>query len=315
MNKIDIIIVTFNSSSYIGNCLKSLSEHAPEVAYELYIVDNKSQDDTVAKVKAITATWGNVHILEPNENLGFAKANNLAVKAGSSPIVLLLNPDTVLKNHVLGHMANLLSSGQADIAGPGLLNEDGSVQRWAGGFFPTIGRALRHYFFIADLFKSGPLTKGIYVSQKDKKPMDVDWICGAFLMFKRSLTAEIGMLREDFFMYGEDMEFCYRAKKIGRKVLYDPTVNIFHLYGKSLSAAPSKVDHQSLANASTFFKEIHGPGQGKIFDLITFVGFGSRWMIYKALSVFSRIKYADRQNKCAKLTKVAWQIFQGAKTA
>ncbi len=138
--------------------------------------------------------------------------------------------------------------------------------------------------------------------------MPVDWICGACLLFKRKVVEAIGILREDFFMYGEDMEFCYRAKQKDFKVVYDPTVNIVHLYGKCSTGEVSEVDFQSLANLSTFFKETHGPVQGWLLDLITWMGFGMRAGIYIVFYNLGKKDLGDKMRKSCKLSRVAWQI-------
>ena len=154
----------------------------------------------------------------------------------------------------------------------------------------------------------------MFVSVKDRQPAEVDWVSGAFFMFKRSVVERIGMLREDFFMYAEDMEFCYRAKKEGFRVWYDPTVDLVHLYGKCSTTAVSKVDFQSLANVSAFFKETHGRLNGWVFDLIIFFGFLMRAGIYSVLCALGKINFESKKLRCMKLTHVAWQILSGVKT-
>ena len=312
---LDIIIVTYNCSRYIGNCLDSLYENSNGVNFRVYIVDNNSRDDTLAVARVRSDRWKNIEVIKNDQNLGFAKANNLAILQSHAPYVLLLNPDTIMKPGTLSHLVVILDEGRADIVGPQLLNEDGSVQRWGGGFFPSLGRVFRHYFFLAELFKNGSWSRGIYINSADHTPMRVDWISGAFLLFRRDVVKEIGLLREDFFMYGEDMEFCYRARKINFRIMYDPTVSIVHLYGKCSSENVSEVDFQSLANMSTFFKETHGRWQGCMLDLMTFLGFGVRAVIYIFLCGIGKKEFEDKKRRSRKLSRVAWRILtKGSKT-
>ena len=109
-------------------------------------------------------------------------------------------------------------------------------------------------------------------------------------------------------MYGEDMEFSYRARQKKFKVMYNPTASIVHLYGKCSTGDVSEVDFQSLSNLSTFFKETHGQGHGRLLDLITWMGFGMRAAIYTIFYYLGKKSVGDKMRKSCKLSRVAWQI-------
>lgn len=300
---IEIIIVTYNSQKEIVPCLQSVFRQQLTAALTVTVVDNQSTDQTRA---LIGQAFPQVKLLVNKENLGFAAANNVALHQSQADYILLLNPDTRMTDrHFLAAMIKHLERYQARILGPKLLNEDGSLQRWGAGRFPTLWRVFIHYFFIANLLPESRWTKSMYCSPKDRTARPVDWISGACFLMTRQVREDVGLLNESFFMYCEDMEYCWRAKQKGHQVIYDPTLSLIHLYGVGSRPAISRIDFDSLNNVSVFYQSIHGVVAGKLFDLITWLGFALR-----AIGYLVAIRSAQFR-QAAKFTRIAWKILWG----
>lgn len=193
-----------------------------------------------------------VKLISNRTNLGFGKANNQGIKRSKGDYVLFLNSDTIILERAIDKCLKLMEEKkEIDILGCKLLNEDQSLQP-SGGFFPKLRQIFYLMFFIDDL----PVLKRLINSYQEKKPIfyqklrPVDWLTGAFLIVKKEVVENIGGFDEDFFMYAEEVDFCYRAKKEGFGVWFYPDAKVIHLKGKS--------------SARGFEKSILGEYQGLI---------------------------------------------------
>ena len=231
MTDLSIIIVNWNSTAYLLQCLESIYKQTHETALEIIVVDNASPDGDVGMVKE---RYPGVVLIESPANLGFAGANNLGFRASRGAYVVFLNPDTVLINPafdlMLQQAGSLPSTGAV---GCTLLNEDHSVQTSAIQTFPTILNqlldvdALRNRFPACPLWNIAPLFAG------GTQPSRVEVISGACVMFRREVFAQVGQFSEDYFMYAEDLDLCYKAAQAGFANYYVPQGQIIHYGGKS----------------------------------------------------------------------------------
>ena len=242
---LSIIIVSYNTSEISCNCLESVYKEINNSdnlnnRTEVIIVDNNSSDDSVSRLKNLLKKSKNpTAIIKNTENLGFAKANNQAIKKAKGKFILLLNSDTIVNKSSISKMliamnkyklddskASLLSQydklDNLGILAPVLLNEDKTLQA-QGGSLPSLSSVFCHMFFLDNIPIIGklfPSTQQTGLSQnrfsaghKNCKIVQKGWVGGTAMMIKREVIDEIGNLDENFFMYGEDLEFCLRAKK------------------------------------------------------------------------------------------------------
>jgi len=224
MHKLSIIIITWNNEDIIERCLNSLDFF--DASVEIIVVDNHSTDRTV---EIIETRYPSVKLIKNNSNRGYAKANNQAIEISSSDYILLLNSDAfVLKGSIESLIDFMNINKSVGIAGPQLINPDGTWQR-SYGRFPTISFQLRNLLQIQRVDRLINKWKWNH-SQKD---YPVDYIEGACMLIRRDVIKEIGLLDEDYFFYGEDADFCYRAKKAGWKVYFVPGSKVVHLRGAS----------------------------------------------------------------------------------
>ncbi|MEZ5317441.1 MAG: glycosyltransferase family 2 protein [Vicinamibacterales bacterium] len=224
---VSIVMVTMSNWTYLGPCLESLAAMASPYAYEIIIVDNGSTDGTQDRLRA---GYPHVRLIENGRNLGLSRATNQGIQAARGRHVLLLNDDTLVTGASLDALVTFLDGHpDAGAAGGRLLNEDGSLQ---AGFnrFPTIGEEI----LIAT--RVGAAIDGAYPSTGDAAAARrVDWIGSACLLIRRAAIEEVGLLDEEFFIYGDEVDLQFRLKRAGWHVYYLPDVSTIHFGGRSLN--------------------------------------------------------------------------------
>lgn len=235
MKKLDvsIIIVNYNSGPFLRKALASLKEHiSKEITYEVIVVDNASEDDSVSIVKK-EFPW--VTLIASKDNLGFSKGNNLGIKRASGRYLLFLNPDTVMKDHTLERMVRFMDEHPECGAATCLLRlEDGSLDDGAHRGFPTPWNAFCYFSGLSKLFPKSMIVNGYNLGWKNMdKVHEIDALVGAFMLTRREAGDEVGWWDEDYFFYGEDLDFCYNLKQKNWKIFFVPDVEILHYKGVS----------------------------------------------------------------------------------
>lgn len=228
---ISLCMVSYNCREALRDCLDSLRSSLPQPTFEIILVDNVSKDGTLEMVKE---SYPEVTILVNNENVGFLKGTNQAIKASSGRYLLWLNPDTILRPDSLLNMTEALEKRpHAGIVGPKVLNQDGSFQPQCKRGLPTPLASLC-YMLHLDRIWPRHHTIGQYLLRylPEDEPNLVDAVSGSCLMARREMVEDIGLLDEDLKQWGEDIEWCVRAKRKGWEVWYDPSSVIVHLKGK-----------------------------------------------------------------------------------
>jgi GT2 family glycosyltransferase len=232
MDDLAIVIVSWNCRDYLVGCLESIRTAGPRGSFKVYVVDNSSSDGTVEVVRR---DFPEVRLIANGENVGFAAANNQAIRESRSRYILLLNPDTtVLPGAVDGLVAFMDSHPEVSAAGPALLNTDGTAQR-TGVRFPANWNILCETLFLDRVFpesKTFGRHKELYMDSS--MPREVDFVHGAALMARRKAVERIGGLDDGFFMYFEETDWCWRIKADGGKVYYSAVDGIVHHGGSEV---------------------------------------------------------------------------------
>ena len=243
---ISVIIVSFNTKELLADCLGSLKVAAKNLKAEIFVVDNYSQDDTVAMVKK---NYPEVKLTANRRNLGFAKANNQALKKAKGHYVLILNPDTKILPKTLTKMVDFMES-RPEIAVATCRVElpDGNLDRDCRRHFPTPWRAFCHFSGLSRIFVHSKFFDQYYFSYlPETYEHEIDSCVGAFMMVRQSVIEKVGLFDEDFFFYGEDLDWCWRFKEAGYKIMYTPITKIIHYKG---AASGMKQTSQHLTKAS-----------------------------------------------------------------
>lgn len=215
MPDLSVIILSYNTQQLLDNCLTSIYKQIKEISFEIIVLDNSSRDKSVQLVKN---KYPKIKLIISDKNLGFAKGINLAAKSASGKCLLLLNSDAQLLDINVNKMYHHLSSDKKNgVEGGLMLNSDNSLQRSTGKFY-TLLPALT-MLIKGDKHELINPVNGIYKT---------DWVSGGFMMIKRDIFNQLAGFDENFFMYMEDMEFCYRVRKWGFNIYFFPEAKAAH---------------------------------------------------------------------------------------
>jgi GT2 family glycosyltransferase len=225
--KLSIIIVSWNTSDLLAKCLASIYSHPPGCQFEVLIVDNNSTDNSVEMVRQ---QFPQVILFPNKHNIGFAPANNQAIRQSSGQYTLLLNPDTEVHAGTLETLVNFLDENSAvGAVGPLTLNPDSSLQTSCYPL-PTLAREFWRLFHLDKFYPYGSYN----MSKWDRNTKrQVDALLGACLMVRKTIMDEIGLLDEDYFIYSEEIDLCYRVQKAGWTLYWVPQAQIIHYGGQS----------------------------------------------------------------------------------
>ena len=245
--KLSVVIVSYNVRSYLEQCLQSVQRALEGIEGEVFVVDNHSTDDSVEVVRRDYA-W--VKLMENQENQGFARANNLAIRQAQGEYVLLLNPDTIVEEGTLRNvLAFMEAHPKAGGVGVMMRNEDGSLA-------PESRRALPTPW--VSCLKMIGFDKRYYMSHLPwEEPGRIEVISGAFCFLRRKALDEVGLLDEDFFMYGEDIDLSYRLLKGGWENWYLPYA-ITHYKGRSTQKTDYRYVHIFYQAMLIFLRKHYG---------------------------------------------------------
>ncbi len=233
---LSIIIVNWNSAAFIKRCLASIYANTKELVFDIVVVDNGSSDGCGEIVRR---QFPGVIFIQNEENIGFARANNLGFDHSVGRNILFLNPDTEIIGAALQEMLSFLESrADAGAVGCKLLNSDLSLQTSCIQRFPSILNQALDADYLRAMFPKSALwgTKPLYGNSG--RPAAVDVISGACLMIKRSVFEKVGRFATDYFMYAEDADLCYKIKQAGWKSYYVDRASVIHHGGCSSDAKP-----------------------------------------------------------------------------
>jgi len=228
---LSIIIVTWNSERFIRNCLDSILQNGWELHPEIILVDNNSSDQTV---KIVEENYPRVNIVRNKDNLGYAKANNQGIENSQGEYLLLLNPDTeVLENSLILMIQFMQENPRTGALGPQLLNPDGTIQPSCREF-PTYATLLWEFSGLSRLFPKSKILGHWRMGYFDFDQIrEVDQPMGSCLLLRRGTLEEIGIFDQDFPMFFNDVDLCYRIRKAGWKIFFFPDAQILHHKGAS----------------------------------------------------------------------------------
>lgn len=260
MSKVDlsIIILSYNTKDITLDAIKSIEKNYPtEVKsgnFEVIVTDNQSPDgsyEAFIDYKKHT-TIKSFHVVDNGGNIGFAAGNNKGLPYTKGRYVLFLNPDTIVYKETLTHLVAFMDNHpDAGACSCKLINKDGEMDFNCHRGFPTPWNALTFFSGLQRVFPKSRLFAGYTQGWKDLNSTHVvDAIEGAFMLVRREVGEKVGWWDEDYFFYGEDIQFCYDINKLGKKIYYIPEVSIMHIGGASSGIKP-KAQNVTTANIET----------------------------------------------------------------
>ncbi|NLE45711.1 MAG: glycosyltransferase family 2 protein [Chloroflexi bacterium] len=271
MLDLSIIVVNWNTREMLANCLRSIEDTVTDFAYEVIVVDNGSEDGSQTMLRQL---FPQVCLIENDENVGFARANNQGMANCRGRYALLLNSDAITTPGAVQSLWNLADTEpRAGIVGAQLLNPDGSFQA-SHTPFPTLFREL------LILTGSGRLVyEPWYPShgpEEDKGPQIVDYVEGACMLVRREAFEEVGGLDEGYFMYAEEVDWCYAMRERGWQVWYQPAARVVHLGSGSSQNRRSEREADLYRSRVRFFRKHYGDR--------------AAWMLKKLICGFTALK-------------------------
>ena len=304
LSTVSVIVLNHNTRDLLEACLRSVESEGSGLspAYagvEVVVVDNGSSDGSAAMVR--TAFPG-VRLIAHDCNTGFARGNNAGIRATTSPYILLLNSDARLRPGALGAMVAFMEAHpDAGIAGPQVLNADGSLQL-SCGIPPTVwtevcNKLLLHVPF--PFFKMG--------GWAHDAAEEVGWVTGACLLARRTMLDRVGLLDEGMFMYYEDLDLCFRARRAGWKVCYVPAGKAVHLGGGTSRHVFGPMLIASGRSSFYFFRKHYGDGAVRLLRLVTLAEMALRSALWGMLGVFSSRRRREARERLRAYRTILWR--------
>lgn len=257
--RLSVIVVSWNVVKLLRVCLETLKSDLEGIDAEVFVVDNDSADGSAEMVRK-EHPW--VRLIANDQNLGFAKANNQALKQSTGDFIFLLNPDTEIKpGAVKGLIGFLENNPKAGIVAPQLLNSDGSIQRSCREF-PTFLGMLYELLGLSKMFPTHPVFGSYKMLDFEHDELrEVDQPEGACLMIRREVIDEVGSLDEGFFMLFEEVDWCYRIKQAGWQIWFDPSYQVVHHYGQSIKQVKARMILSSHRGLYRFWNKHYARGR------------------------------------------------------
>jgi GT2 family glycosyltransferase len=260
----DVVVVNYNAGGFLARCVES-ALHS-DVPISLILVDNASTDDSLETVRDLEAGPHQFQIIENSENLGFSVAVNIGARQGTSPFILLLNPDCEIHPHTIG---NLLSEAQEvedmGIMGALVFNEDGTEQRGCRRLEPTFTRSMVTALRLGKYFQS----VNLQYDDLPAEPQSIDAVSGASMLIDRPVFEALGGMDEGYFLHVEDLDICRRVREFGKKVYFTPNVSLFHHHGASSHGVPYKTEWYKHQGMLRYQEKFQKPHQNALRSLLT----------------------------------------------
>jgi len=266
------------------------------------VVDNDSSDDSV---EAIEKEFPKVKLIKNEKNVGFARANNQAIKESKGKYVLLLNPDTIILNQAIEKMVSFMEKNKKiGILGPKIVNKDNSIQVSCYRFDSISTLFSTNIFF-------NKLGRGYTYKNFDFNYIKkVDVVSGACFLIRKEVIENIGLLDEDFFMYSEDADWCFRAMKNGWRVVYYPEAEIIHFGGESAKKIFKEASIKAYQSRIRFFKKHFNKIKAEIMTVLLFIGVFLRVIVFSFLILFNPRSKKNRMRFRKYRTVFRWYFKQ-----
>lgn len=292
MPELSIVITNYNSKQYLQNCLSSIVlELIGHTDNEIIVVDDDSSDGSSTMVKE---EYPSVRLLTNSANLGYIASNNKGIKSTFGKYVLCLNNDTVIKKGaVLGLLHFIKAHPDAGAVGPKLLNSDGTIQYQCRRSFPNPLNSLLYFFGLSRLFPKNKVVGSYLMTYlDDKASVKVDSLCGAAIMVTRNVIDSVGVMDKEYYMYGDDIDWCYRIKNAGWNIYYHPESEIIHYGGRGGSRKmPFRNIYKFYRAMAVYHKKHNAANYMLIVNYLVYAGIWIKFVFSVFASIIRKDKY------------------------
>ncbi len=281
-----VVIVSYNTRDMLRDCLLSLPAATPDISSETWVVDNNSPDKSA---EIVAEEFPAVRLIANTENVGFTRANNQALSRARSRHCVILNPDTVCKRDSLATLVHYLDS-HPDVGavGPKLLNTDGSLQP-NGARFP---HPWRDFLIVTELRKLSRPAFERYCRMRDdfNVECDLDVVSGACMMVRSTVIDEVGALDEEFYMFFEEVEWCWRIKRAGYRVVYLPQAEVVHHWMGSVRQSSAAMTARLFESSRIYYRKTGAPSARIANRLVMTFGLAKNRFIHVGVAVKARLR-------------------------
>ena len=282
---LSIIIVNFKTKDRLRQCLRSVFASETSFRFQVWVVDNASHDGSG---EMVGKEFPEVKFTQNQENVGYAKANNQVLKSVSdSRYFLLLNPDVEVSANTFDKMVGFMDNNPGvGISGCKVLKSDGSFDEACRRNFPNPVNAF--------LYFSGIGQSDYHLDLPESETSEVDSVMGAFLLISKTVLEKVGFLDEDFFMYGEDLDWCWRTKAAGFKVVYAPLTSVKHYKGSSSKKLPGKALYEFHRAMQIFYNKHYRQNYNFLINFLVVSGIWLRYIVKATFNSLKKEKYVSK---------------------
>ncbi|HZO88780.1 MAG TPA: glycosyltransferase family 2 protein [Chthonomonadaceae bacterium] len=286
---LSVVIVSYNTREMLRACLCALPAAAEGLEFETFVVDNASPDDSAGMV---AAEFPQVHLIANTDNPGFARANNQALALSKGRYVLALNPDTEAEPGSLTALVRFMEAHpEAGACGPKLLNSDGSLQH-NGRRFPTPWREFLGVSGLRNLNRAAFDRVLEYGRDNFDVECEVDQVSGACLLVRRAVMEQVGMFDEDFFMFYEEIEWCWRIRRAGWKVYYVPQARVVHHWMGSVRQQSRAMTARLFRSQLIYYQKTAGLPARLAMRGVMLMGLIKNELLYLGVAIKRRLRAA-----------------------
>lgn len=292
-NKIDLSIIIINYMTYdkTVNTIESIIKYTEKITYEIILVDNGSKNNDKQLLSSYCKTKPQILFIPSKTNLGFGRGNNLALKYANGAYICFLNSDTELtKNSFYEGINYLITHTDVGAIGPRLIDINGNLDHGCMRGFPTLRDSLYYFLKLEKLTGNKKKYGGYKLSYLSEHQVnDVDVISGAFFLTSKFILDKIGSFDEAFFMYGEDIDLCYRIKQEGYKIIYNPNLgNVIHYKGESGKKRKIKTLFHFYDAMVIFYKKHYKKRHNSIINIIVYTSIYLMFVVKLFINFFKK---------------------------
>ncbi len=305
---ISVIIVNWNTKKLLLECIESLQQETKKANIEIIVVDNDSSDGSQESVKT---SFPNVHLICNKKNVGFAQANNIGIEQSKGRYVCLVNSDIKALDNVLDHLFLYMDSNRSvGAVGPKTVNVDMSVRKNCREI-PTLKNAFNESLFFDKIFSNIKSFRGrsmTWFSHDETRSVEV--LSGCFLMVRREVLNTVGLLDDQFFIYGEDVDWCKRICSVGWEIIFYADTKVIHYAGASSAAAPVRYLIERIKSNLYYWQKHHSPFERFSYIIILLMNYSVRLCIWTIL-FFIKFQKKDKITPMIKgyKARISWLLF------
>lgn len=277
---VSIVIVNWKTPELLAVLLDSIEREDEEHdSFEILVVDNNSQDGSVEMLKS---RFPHAKLTENTDNVGFSRGCNQVIPEARGKYVLLLNPDTQITKNAVSRLAKFLDDNpDCGAVGPKVLNSDGTLQLACRRSFPSIKASFFRLTYLSKVFpKSKFFAEYNLTHANPDEQLEVDALSGSCMMVRKSVIDKIGLLDEDIFMFGEDIDWCWRIKEQSLRVVYLPESVIYHVHGASYRHRPLQATINLHKGMHVFYKKHLAKKYWAPFNILVYAAIWSRALLF-----------------------------------